>query len=228
MYYLYWMHLDSHTNPFNEGYVGMSKNPVQRMRTHTNYKHAYSKGVRSAIAEFGKEVIKHNLLGEFSSYEEVRNAERMYRPFPNIGWNLSKGGGVTPDCSGRAHLQSSKDQIGQSNRLAYQVRGYVPSQFKGVTNRYSAETKALIGSYHKGKTISEAHRKSASEKLLGENSPKAVGISLFHKDLPTKIYTYGCIKDAAKAHGVNYSTLRSAHRLNRSSPNKQGWCIQWD
>lgn len=227
MIYVYWIHLENHIDPSSEGYIGISKQPIQRYRTHLNYKRAFSRGVRAAIEKYGKENIKHSLLFEFIDLIDARNKEFELRPNQNIGWNIAKGGGVTPDVTGRVHSQETRDKISVSNIVTKANRGYIPSQFKGQTDRHSDETKKLIGSYHKGKTISDAHKKAITEKISGGKHPVACSIRLYHVDNPGNILEFDCIKTASDRTGINYSTLRSAHRLFRHGPNRQGWVIDW-
>lgn len=227
MIYVYWIHLETHIDPLTEGYIGISKQPVQRYKTHLSYKRAFSKGVRAAIEKYGKDSIKHKLLFEFPTLIEARKKEFELRPLPNIGWNLSKGGGVTPDTTGRLHSDETKEKISESNLFTKANRGYLPSPFKGQTDRHSDETKKLIGSYHKGKTISAAHKKAITEKMSGGKHPVACSIRLYHVDNPTNILEFDCIKTAADQTGINYSTLRSMFRLNTIEPNRKGWAISW-
>ena len=227
MIYVYWIHLEHHSNPALEGYIGISKQPIQRYKTHLNYKHAFSKGVRAAIEKHGKNSIKHSLLFEFPTLTEARLKEFELRPNMNIGWNLAKGGGVTPDVTGRTHSKESKEKISLSNKITKAESGYIPNVFKGKTDRHSDAMKKHLGSFHKGKTISDAHKQAITDKLSRGNNANACSIRVYHVNNPNNILEFDCIKTASEKIGVNYSTLRSAHRLHRLSANRQGWCIYW-
>lgn len=227
MIYVYWIHLESHTDFTTQGYIGISKQPAQRYKTHLKYKHAFSKGVRAAIEQYGINQIKHSLLFEFSTLIEARKKELELRPNINIGWNLAKGGGVTPDTTGRSHSDETREKISLSNQITKAETGYVPNKFKGKTDRHSDEMKKHLGSFHKGKIISDAHKKAITEKMSGGNSPVACSIRLYHIDNPSLIHEFDCIKTASDKTGINYSTLRSAYRLNSVNANRQGWVIAW-
>lgn len=229
MNYVYWYHLDTHTDPHTEGYVGITNWPSRR-----DYQHKFSKGKGSkhlyaAFRKYGDRVSK-TLLAETLDREEALLEETYYRPVPEIGWNICAGGGDAPDCTGRVHTKETKQKISESNRRTKKLLPYKPSKFKGVTNRWSAEQKKAIGAAHKGKVISEAHKKAITEKISGANNVKAKEIVMVHKDSPTKVLRFSCIKVAAEVLGLNYQSLRSMYqRANAATeslgPNKSGWVV---
>lgn len=212
MHHLYWIHLEDHTDPFTEGYIGVSTQPKVRFRQHTSdtATGAGSQIVRQVANELGITALRHTALASFTSREEARTEERNYRPKTNIGWNIWVGGGVSPDCTGRVDTEDTKRKRVATATRTRSTRSYV-SPYKGATDRHDAETRALIGSYHKGKTISKAHRKSASEKNSKEKSPLAKSIDLLN--LETQVtHKFLCLKSASEELGINYSALRSAFR----------------
>lgn len=210
MHHVYWIHAHDHSDIATEGYVGISNQPFKRLRAHTTDLALVGSGVvRAYVEEHGIHSINHKLVAEYPSLDEARKAEEALRPTANIGWNLKKGGGVSPDCTGRMHSPETKEKISQSNIRTKGSREYV-SPFKGVTGRYSAETLSKIGAAQKGKTISESHRKAASEKLSGAKSPRAKKVALQDVTNPTDVRQFDCLGDAATALGINYSTLRAA------------------
>lgn len=215
MHYLYWIHLEEHTDPFTEGYIGISRQPEIRFRQHTTdtADKAGSQILRQIVRERDSDCLKHTILETLSNQEDARQQERFYRPKPNIGWNLMMGGGVSPDCTNRQLSDETRQKIGSSNRKTKSTRSYV-SPFKDVTGRYSEEVRALIGSYHRGKTISEAHRQSAREKNSREKSVRARSVTL--RNLETGFEkTFRCVRSASEELDINYSTLRSAMRQNQ-------------
>jgi hypothetical protein len=85
----------------------------------------------------------------------------------------------------------------------------------------SAETRAKIGASRRGKLAGENHpffgmrRPGVSAKLAGANGPAARRVI----DTATGV-EYGCILDAAAAHGIGYTTLSrwlSGARTNKST-----------
>ena len=215
MYYVYWIHATNHQNPYVEGYVGISNQPEKRLRAHTtDTAKVGSIKVREYVSEQGEASIQHTILNKVNTLAEAKQQEYVYRPEPNIGWNIRKGGGTTPDCTGRVHTQETIDAIATKNRLTKSTRTY-ESKFKGDTARWSQEQKALIGSYHKGKTITQEHKQAISDKVSGKNSPVAVSIKIMDTIDNTE-YTFDTIKEAAVALGINYQTLRSANNKEQN------------
>ena len=213
MYYIYWIHHPDHTDPYTEGYIGLSNQPDKRFKAHTtDTANVGSKYLRE-MSDSDKALLSHTILAECSSLEQARKLELKYRPLPNIGWNIKRGGGVSPDCTGRVQSDQTKKDIARKNIKTKSTRTYV-SPFKGVTNRHSDATKALIGSYHKGKTISEEHKQAITEKLSGANNTKSLPITI--TDTVTGITKdYVNIREASEQLGITYSTLRAAVRKNQ-------------
>lgn len=209
MYSIYWIHMSEHSDPFTEGYIGLSNQPEKRLRAHTTDAALVgSKYVRKYVEEYGTENIQHKILHSGLPLEEAKQYEFAYRPTPRIGWNIQKGGGSTPNCSGRTHTSETKTKIAESNTRTKSTRTYT-SHFKGMTTRHSDEMKQHLGSFHKGKTISEEHKRAITEKNSGINNPKSKSITLYDHVLQLKT-TYVNLREAASMLGINYSTIRSA------------------
>ena len=61
MYYVYWISALNHTDPFTEGYIGLSNQPKKRLKAHTTDTASVgNKKVREFVNEFGLNAIKHN------------------------------------------------------------------------------------------------------------------------------------------------------------------------
>lgn len=209
MYYLYWVHAHHHTDPTTQGYIGISNQPNKRFKAHTTDTALVgSRKIREYVEENGLDSVTHTILHTFNDLDSARQCEKSYRPVAHIGWNIKSGGGVSPDCTNRTHNQETKKKISEQNKLTKSTRCY-ESNFKGMTNRWSDAQKQLIGSYHKGKTISKEHKQAIRDKLSGGKSPKAKSVQLY--DTATgNIYEFDALTTASKALGINYSTLRSA------------------
>lgn len=82
---IYWLHLEEHSDPFNEGYIGYSGNVTQRLRNHKRNKS--NKLIVENIAECVCTILNENL-----DLDDARNIEIIYRPAENIGWNIDRGG----------------------------------------------------------------------------------------------------------------------------------------
>jgi len=229
VHYVYWYHLKSHSNIKTEGYVGVTCDLKTRDACHKKYNSGHGVILRNAFKKYGESAIKRTIIC-MTDKENAYYLEKRLRPTMNIGWNIAIGGGLPPDCTGRKHSEQTKKKISISNK----GKTHPTSIFKGMTGRYTDEQRAHIGSFHKGKTISEAHIQSMRKKLSGSNSILAKPIHLVHKSNLNKVVTFGSISEAAKDLNVGYSGVRSLYqRVQKSklasNETKTGWyCIHED
>lgn len=209
-YYLYWIKAKHHSDPFTEGYIGCSKQPDVRFRSHTtDNTNAGSKAVKEYVNEYGLNSVSMEILAEFDNEQEAKQAEFNYRPHHHIGWNFQKGGLHNPDCTEMVHSKETREKRVKSVKATRATRTYT-SPFKGKS-RWTEEQKALIGSYHKGKVISESHKQAITEKLSGANNKAAKQTAIL--DLETgKITIYGSLGEASRMTGIGHSALKSAKR----------------
>jgi hypothetical protein len=228
---VYWYHLDVHSDPYSQGYVGvtMQAQKAIRHRCHINGISGGSKILNQAFKKYGEGNVLRDVLHTVPNKEAAYALEQTYRPQPNTGWNIAIGGGLPPDCTGRKDSPETRLKRNLSVRRAKAGKSY-PSMFKGLTDRHSPEKRALIGNAHRGKVISEAHRQAISDKISGKDSPKAKEIFMVHKDDPSKLYHYPCVRVAADALGIGYNTLRGqAQRVFKtgesSESSRRGWII---
>ena len=204
-YYLYWYHLDTHTDPYLEGYIGITNDLNRR---HKEHKYSANKRNKTYICtHFTKAIntyggidnLVKDILYTCDTYEEVISLEYKYRPTLSIGWNIAIGG----------------EHPG------------VESPLKGKTDRWSEDKKTLIGSYHKGKTISEAHRKALSEKNKA-NTNLGTSIKLFHKSNYVILHTFHSISEASRQLGIPLSRLKSKNQRKHTSYGEDGWAVLFD
>ncbi len=92
MYIVYWIRTSNHKDIFTEGYVGITLNFKERLRSHKKSKNKYP--INNAIKKHGfnnliKEVVEKDL-----SLDEALKLERKFRPEQNIGWNCQQGGNL--------------------------------------------------------------------------------------------------------------------------------------
>lgn len=217
MYYIYWIKALHHTDPYSEGYVGCSNQPERRFRSHTtDNTRAGSKIVKAYVMENGINSVSIEILHTVPDEVTGKQIERSYRPKANIGWNIQVGGLKNPDCTGRVDSDSTRQKRSASISRTRAIRkaknpNAYKSKFKGVTNRWTDEQKELIGSYHKGKTISQEHRESARNKLLRGNSSHAKRIAI--RDLETDVVTiYYSISQVQDYLPISQPCIKSAKR----------------
>lgn len=228
-HYVYWYHLDTHTDPITQGYIGVTNWPTRRHYQHSIGSGKGSRHLYSALKKYGDRVQKSYLMITYDR-EEALLEELFFRPVANIGWNICAGGGDAPDCTGRIHSVATRKQISESGKRTKASKPPVTSRFKGKTGRWTDEQRAAIGQAHKGKVISEAHRKAITEKNSGADHTRAQEVILVHKDMPSLLKRYPTITEAAQKLGVGYSGLRSLYQAaqrDRESkgPSRDGWVL---
>ena len=202
-HYLYWYRLPEHTDPYTQGYIGITNNIERRKQQHKycsnpdndSYidNHFYH-----AVACYGG---IDNLVFEIlhtGTMEEIYKKEQEYRPVLYVGWNIAVGG--------------------QYNST---------SIFKGITDRWTDSQKCAIGSYHKGKKLSQEHIEALRSKNK-EHPNLCTPITLYHSSDPDTLYTYHSISEASRQLGIPLSRLKSKHLRKVSSYGEDGWAILFD
>lgn len=81
--YVYWIHINDN---LNEGYIGVSNNPMKRFKAHA--KGPYTVG--NAIRKYKKKIKITKIFK--GTREECFAKEASLRPHPNMGWNQDVGG----------------------------------------------------------------------------------------------------------------------------------------
>lgn len=86
---VYWAYLPSFTNPYKQGYVGVTKLQLQaRVALHIS---SPSRTLAEPLIEYRGQIqwrILHSGLSGFEAYL----IERIYRPEQDMGWNAGRGG----------------------------------------------------------------------------------------------------------------------------------------
>jgi hypothetical protein len=155
-YVLYWAHLDKHTDPHTEGYIGITIDLEERKRAH-NKNRANQKFAR-AIRDFGKK-IKWKLLHQGLSMEEALSKEFEYRPVINIGWNSNIGGTLGVDSSWyEDHQNKQKHSEKTSEATKRQIAK------KDTPESRSKRARAVWSN--------EVYRKSREGMFAGQNNPQ--------------------------------------------------------
>lgn len=92
---VYWIHYLEHTDPKQDGYIGISTSVNHRFKSHSKAKNHIGNRIRSGAVL--------TILHEVESLDEAATIEQQYRPTENIGWNLNKGGDMPPSQAGKSH-----------------------------------------------------------------------------------------------------------------------------
>ncbi len=111
MAFVYWLHIDSHSDITKEGYIGFSSRSVEkRYKEHkalTLTDSCPNYPVYNAIKKYGDDVRVTTLLE--ASDEYCLDIEQKLRPEPNIGWNVSCGG--TAPMLGKRHSPETCERL---------------------------------------------------------------------------------------------------------------------
>jgi predicted GIY-YIG superfamily endonuclease len=94
-YCLYWVRSPEHTDPYAEGYVGVTTNFRRRMYEHKN--RAPTVDLYKAVSELGWAALVKEVLVAGLSRADALVLEKQYRPSSRIGWNMECGGMCGPD-----------------------------------------------------------------------------------------------------------------------------------
>ena len=133
-HFVYWIHLDEHTDIESQGYVGVTSNPDKRLREHLKESLSSTpKNIHLARA-MTKYPVKRTLIFQgtkIACYE----MEFDLRPVRNIGWNIQKGGKIHTDENIQKRKESLKGRTfsdSHKNRLSASKMGE-KNPMSGVT-----------------------------------------------------------------------------------------------
>ena len=139
MYKLYWIKYPEHQDPFNEGYIGITSQDIEKR--FDNHKHNNkNKHLKNRCRQEKVEVI---CLKENLEKEEAKILEEKYRPLENIGWNINKGGDLPPSRKGKP---SPKSLLKGNDRTEKQKIGTLKRSEKIKGNNFSGLRKNRV--YH--------------------------------------------------------------------------------
>lgn len=113
MAFVYWVRHKDHKDMFSEGYIGFTSKPVLfREKEHTaSAKSGSHYPVHRAIRKYSGYIVVETLIEGDNDY--CLEMERKLRPTPNIGWNISTGGGAP--MLGRRHTEENKEKLRKAN-----------------------------------------------------------------------------------------------------------------
>lgn len=156
MYCLYWIRLEDHTDVHSQGYVGITTNFKERIRTHKkNRKHSH---LTSAKTKYGWDSLIKEILLEDITKEEALFLEKLYRPIQNIGWNHQVGGEIGVESSWYSNKENAE-------------------QHRSATAIATKEAIAKKDSYEaRSYRAKESWRKTREKRIAsvkGERNPKA-------------------------------------------------------
>ena len=100
-YTVYWARLAEHSDPFKQGYIGITKDFDERQRSHLKA----ARNVTTTNNHFHNALLKYDgkiiwdVLSKNLNKAKALKLESLYRPNINIAWNTDKGGviAVSPE-----------------------------------------------------------------------------------------------------------------------------------
>lgn len=138
-YIVYWIHLPIHIDPYKDGYIGITNNLENRIKSH---KKAYKNKISIVSNAFDKyDNLLVEVLYDSISSEEAKNIEMKYRPSREIGWNIAVGGGLPPNRKGIKRPEHSKQMSGHNNPFygknhSVEVRQVLSERKRGYNNHF--------------------------------------------------------------------------------------------
>jgi hypothetical protein len=140
-----------HTEPsLNTGYIGITTNYELRMSQHSWKRKKSNAHLRFALAKYG-DMVQKSILASGLDRETAEWIERILRPLPGMGWNITTGGGIPPNPKGK------------------------PRSAEYCANIAAAKQGVKNPMFGKKVIFSETHRKNLSAALKGKPSPIAKG-----------------------------------------------------
>jgi len=97
MYKIYWIKYLEHTDPYKEGYIGLTSQTIEERLS----EHKHNKKNKLLSNRCRKELVQTICLHDNLSESEAKLLEQKYRPSENIGWNINKGGDLPPSRRGK-------------------------------------------------------------------------------------------------------------------------------
>ena len=137
MYSLYWIKTEEHTNPTEEGYIGITSQSVEKRFLDHRY-NTKNKHLKNRCRMKNVHVV---CLHERLSREEAVLYEFFYRPLENIGWNINRGGDIPPSRSGKV---SPKSLLKGEHRTEKQKEGSKKRAEKIKGNNFSGQRKNKV------------------------------------------------------------------------------------
>lgn len=176
--YVYWIHREVHTNPSEEGYVGITSEFDKRMWKH--FKSPSNPHLARALQRYDD--IKKDIIWS-GTRDECKLVEFLLRPELCIGWNVNRGGDMPPILSELSQFDEIKTKISNTlkskNANPYSVNTHSP---EAIAKRRAAAKVAARKWVHNPETGEARQIRTA----LGETIPDGWKLGKKHITLVRK------------------------------------------
>lgn len=185
IYKVYWIRKPEHTDPHQEGYVGITNNVQNRLYQHKRSQNIIGKALKK-YDDLIVEVLHNDILKD-----EALLLEGALRPHELIGWNICAGGGMPVSQKGRKKSHSKQSLKGEHRTDKQKLASAKRSQaMKNMT------------SHNKGKPMSQEQKDKISAKLTGRvigppSEAHRLNLSKVARNRP-KVMCQGCGKISTK------------------------------
>lgn len=172
-YCVYWIHTSDH-NSRNQGYIGITCNFKERMKSHKKNKRKTK--LTDAIKKYGWNNLQKEILFNNLSLYRALYIERIYRHTPNMGWNILEGGELGVD---KTWYNSPQNRAKHSLKTSEKT-------IKGILNKDSKEKRS-----ERAKISRFRNKESYKNVSVGSNNGKALLNEDQVKNIKNKLIPFG-------------------------------------
>jgi hypothetical protein len=156
-YCVYWIHTSNHSDRLTQGYIGITLNFNERMKSHKKNKKKTK--LTDAIKSYGWDCLHREILFSGLSLQKALDIEEIYRIMPDIGWNIQKGGELGVDKSWYS-IPENKDKHSLNTSINTKL---------GIATSDNTEKRS-----NRAKLSRVANRESYKNVSVGSNNGKAL------------------------------------------------------
>jgi len=155
--YVYWIRREAHTDIASEGYVGITKDLLERIRQHK--KKASNLHLENALNKYDDIIVECYAI--CPDRETAKNIEKSLRPSPKIGWNEAPGGDIPPPVKGNKKvIEKIRNSILALGTVPYCENTHSP---EAIEKRLEARRKSKPMWFHNPDTLEYRLIKTAYE-----------------------------------------------------------------
>lgn len=200
---VYWIRHPEHTDMFTQGYIGITKHGRQERRLWEHKNVSGNNHLKNALNKYDTkmEVIL------ISDNDYCIDIEKKLRPEPNIGWNITCGGGLPPNFAGkkRSHefVTRLKQQVQSEQTKAKRSTSMIGNK-NGVGATRNEEQRKAISAWMRGRQNALGKQNGLKYRYIGTNIQTGETITLLGgKPVKDAGFHYGHVSECAN--GTNKS-----------------------